>query len=93
MIICAYDISDTRLRTQFSKQLQKYGRRLQYSVFELNNSPRVLNNVVVDIDRYFKPRFEQTDSVIIFQICNADKPRIKRYGWAVNEERDMLVFK
>ena len=93
MIICTYDISDDKLRTQFSKSLQKYGRRLQMSVFELNNSPRVLSNVVLDIDRYFKPRFEQTDSVLIFQLCNADKPKIKRYGWAVNEESDMLIFK
>lgn len=93
MIICTYDISNTKLRTQFSKKLQKYGRRLQYSVFELNNSPRVLNNVVLDIDRYFKSRFQPTDSVLIFQLCNADKPKIKRYGWAVNEESDMLIFR
>lgn len=92
MIICTYDISNTKLRTQFSKKLEKYGRRLQLSVFELNNSPRVLNNVVLDIDRYFKPRFEQTDSVLIFQLCNADKPKVKRYGWAVHEESDMLLF-
>lgn len=93
MVICTYDISNTKLRTQFSKKLEKYGRRMQYSVFEINNSPRVLNNIVLDIDRYFGPRFEQTDSVLIFQICKSDIQKIKRYGWAVNEETDMLIFK
>lgn len=40
MLIITYDISDTKLRTEFSKMIMKYGRRLQMSVYELNNSPR-----------------------------------------------------
>lgn len=93
MIICTYDISNTKLRTQFSKTLEKYGRRLQYSVFEINNSPRVLNNVTQEIEGRFRRHFEETDSVLLFQICEADKKKIKRYGWAVREESSMLLFK
>ena len=37
MIIISYDISDTKLRTKFSKFLMKSGGiRLQYSVYEFN---------------------------------------------------------
>lgn len=93
MIICTYDISDNKLRTQFSKTLEKYGRRLQYSVFEINSSPRVLNNIVLEIEGNYRRRFAQTDSVLLFQLCNTDKPKVKRYGWAVHEEKSMLLFK
>ncbi len=45
MYLVLYDIEDDRLRTRFSKFLQKYGRRLQYSVFEVKNSKRILDNI------------------------------------------------
>ena len=34
MIIISYDISDNKLRTKFAKYISKFGRRMQYSVFE-----------------------------------------------------------
>lgn len=46
MIVVSYDISDDKLRTKFSKYLSKFGHRLQYSVFEIDNSTRILNNIV-----------------------------------------------
>jgi len=38
VIIVAYDISNNKVRTQFSKFLEKYGVRVQFSVFEIQNS-------------------------------------------------------
>ena len=35
MLIISYDISETKVRTKFSKFLQKFGRRIQLSVFEI----------------------------------------------------------
>ena len=55
MIIVSYDISDDKLRTKFSKYLEKYGHRIQYSVFEIDNSERLLDNIVNEI----KNRFEK----------------------------------
>ena len=49
MVIVSYDISDDKLRTKFSKYLSKFGHRLQYSVFEIDNSNRILDNIVTDI--------------------------------------------
>lgn len=92
MLIITYDISDTKLRTKFSKMIMKYGRRLQLSVYELNNSPRALNNVMIQIEQRFKPRFAATDSVMIIPICRADKAKIFRMGYAVNEEKSVILF-
>jgi CRISPR-associated protein Cas2 len=92
MLIITYDISDTKLRTKFSKMILKYGRRLQMSVYELNNSPRTLNNVMIEIEHRFRPKFAITDSVMIIPICKADKAKIFRMGYAVHEETTVILF-
>lgn len=48
MIIISYDISDTKLRTKFSKFLMKSGGiRLQYSdiVFRSVEQPKTIRNI------------------------------------------------
>ncbi|MFZ1248802.1 MAG: CRISPR-associated endonuclease Cas2 [Candidatus Saccharimonadales bacterium] len=92
MLIITYDISDTKLRTKFSKMILKYGRRLQYSVYELNNSQRALNNVTIEIRHRFQPRFGPSDSVMIIPICKSDEAKIFRMGYAVHEEQSVIVF-
>jgi CRISPR-associated protein Cas2 len=89
MLIVSYDISDTKLRTHFSKFLKRFGRRLQFSVYEINNSPRFLDNVILEIRDHFEKRFEQSDSVFIFDM---EKNEVHRFGYALNEEKDFLIF-
>lgn len=91
MLIVSYDISNTKLRSKFSKFLEKYGRRLQYSVFEIKNSDRILNIILVEIEKTFAMKFAMTDSVLIFSLCEWCKKKIHRYGYAVHEEEE-LVF-
>ena len=89
MLIISYDISDDKLRTQFSKFIRKFGGRLQYSVFEIRNSDRVLENITTQIKCYFEKRFSQADSILIIELnpnCN-----ITRYGYAKNDETDLLI--
>jgi CRISPR-associated protein Cas2 len=92
MLLLSYDISNDKLRTQFSKFLNKYGRRFQYSVYEIRNSPRVLNNIVTEIEKVYAKQFGGSDSVVIFTICESDKNKIKRFGFAKNEELEVVVF-
>jgi len=87
----SYDISNDKLRTAFAKLIKKYGRRLQYSVREIKNSTRVLNILVTSIDKIYGPKFEMTDSVVMFTICEGCAPKIKRYGYAVQEEEDLVM--
>lgn len=91
MLIVSYDISNDKLRTRFSKFLKKHGRRLQYSVFELDHSERVLNVVLLEIEKKFKKRFDNADSIIILPLCERCVKKVTRYGYAVQEEQP-LVF-
>jgi CRISPR-associated protein Cas2 len=90
MLLVVYDISCDKLRTQFSKFLKKFGRRLQYSVFEIKNSKRIISNIETEIKVNYEDRFGQSDSVLIFNI--PDKSNIMRFGYPVNEETDLLLF-
>jgi len=90
MLIVSYDISDDKTRTQFSNFLKKFGYRLQYSVFKIKNSDRILNNITVEIKGIFAKKFEETDSVIIFSLSRQCK--IYSYGYAKNEEKEFMII-
>lgn len=90
MIIISYDISDDKLRTKFAKYLTRFGHRLQYSVFEIQNSDRLLDNIEADIKNIFDKQFTQTDSVIIFRLSKTCK--ITRYGYARNDTLDAIII-
>ena len=83
MIVVSYDISDDKLRTKFSKYLSKFGHRLQYSVFEIDNSKRIVDNIVTDIKNRFEKCFTQQDSVIIFKLSSSCE--VLRFGYAKND--------
>ena len=89
MLIVSYDISDNKTRTRFSKFLSKFGHRLQYSVFKVKNSQRVLNNIVAEINGVFAKQFIETDSVMIFSLSKQCK--VFSYGYAKNEEKDFIL--
>lgn len=92
MIIVSYDISNDKLRTQFSKFLLKYWRRLQYSVFELKNSERILKLVLLEVDKKFAKRFDNWDSILIFMLCEGCIKKVKRYWYPVNEESEIVFM-
>jgi CRISPR-associated protein Cas2 len=90
MLVVSYDISEDKLRTKFAKTLIKQGGiRLQYSVFEFNNSKRVLDNLKVRIDNYYSKRFGGGDSVFIFE---TDEQKAIKYGNAIHRDQDLLFF-
>lgn len=91
MIIISYDISSDKLRTQFAKYLSKFGHRLQYSVFEIDNSKKILDNIVTSIKNKYEKKFEQTDSVMIFILSSSCE--VIRYGYAKNEESNLFIIK
>ncbi len=92
MLIVSYDISSNKVRYHFSKFLEKYGRRLQYSVFELKNSNRILAIVLLEIEKKFAKRFANTDSILIFEVCEGCKKKVHRYGYAVHEEEELIFM-
>jgi len=89
VIIISYDIKDDKLRSRFCKYIKKFGYRLQYSVFEITNSKRMLQVIMSDITNEFEKLFSQEDSVIIIETSETCK--ISRWGYAKNEESDIIV--
>lgn len=90
MLIISYDISDDKLRGKFSRMLTKHGAvRLQFSVYEVNNTDRMMNNIVVMIEDMFAKKFDGGDSVIIF---DASAIKLKKYGNAIHRDSDIVYF-
>lgn len=89
MILLSYDIQDDKLRTKFSKFIKKYGYRIQYSVFEISNSERMLNNIEKEIKNNFEKKFSQSDSIII--IRTSKNCEITKYGYAKNDDSDIIM--
>jgi CRISPR-associated protein Cas2 len=87
-----HDTPQIERGASFSKFLKKHGRRLQYSVFELKNSHRILQNVIKEVEYKYKPLFKKSDSVLIYQICQSCEKKILRYGYAVHEEESLVCF-
>lgn len=90
MIIISYDISDDKKRTKFCRYIQRFGHRLQYSVYEIENSERILNNIITDINNKFKKCFDQSDSVYIFQMSASCK--VTKFGYAENEDDSLIII-
>lgn len=90
MIIVSYDISDDKLRTNFAKYLSKFGHRIQYSVFEIDNSIRILDNIISDLKNKYEKIFSQEDSVMIFKLSSSCE--VLRFGYAKNDEKDFIII-
>lgn len=89
MLVISYDISNTKLRNKFSKMLTKHGAiRLQFSVYEINNTNRVIENLMVLIDDFAKT-FDGGDSVIIFDVSAV---KLKKYGNAIHRDVDIVYL-
>ena len=91
MVLISYDISSDKKRNKFSKYLSRFGYRLQYSVFQIENSDRILNNIITDINNTFSKTFDEEDSIYIFKMNNSCE--IIRYGYARNDEKTMIIVK
>lgn len=90
MVLVSYDISDDKLRTKFARDLSKYGFRLQYSLFQINNSEHLLDNFINILENKYSSKFSQSDSVLIIRLNSNCK--IDKYGYAKNEDSDYFVI-
>ena len=90
MLVISYDIKDDKVRTKFSKMLTRNGAiHLQYSVYEINNTERVMKNLLVLIEDKFSKEFGGDDSVIIFDVSSV---KLKKYGNAIHRDQDVVYF-
>ncbi len=89
MLLVSYDIANDKLRTRFARYLSKFGYRLQYSVFEIRNSERLLDNIIIEIETVYGKEFKDTDSVIILNL----NQQCKKYcfGYAAKDKPLMII--
>ena len=89
MIIISYDIKDDKLRAKFSKYIKRFGERIQYSVYRIENGERILSNIIADINNGFMDLFNDDDSVLIFKLSKSCETI--RMGYSVNEEKELII--
>ncbi len=92
MLIVSYDFANDKVRTRFAKFLSAYGQKIQYSVYSIKNSQRILANILTEIDASYKREFKNTDSILIFSICDGCMKKIKKYGSAGHDNEDVVYF-
>lgn len=89
MKIVSYDITEKKMRSNFSKMLKENGAiRLQYSVYEVRNTKRIMDNLVAKIETYSK-HFTADDSVVIFDV---DMNKMSKYGNAIHRDKPVVYF-
>jgi len=90
MIIISYDIKDDKIRAKFAKMIRSHGAiRLQLSVYEVNNTRRVIENIKLNIVEKFSKLFTGADSVLIFD-ANIDS--VIKYGNAIHRDKDVVFL-
>lgn len=90
MIIVSYDIKSNKIRTKFAKMLRSQGAiRLQFSVYEVNNTQRIIDNIKMNIVDKFSKLFTGADSVMIFDAPNA---KVQKFGNAIHRDKDVVYF-
>lgn len=76
-VIIAYDVSDDRRRYHLCKALERYGVRIQYSVFELAISRKELYKLVDDLNGIID---NSADRLFILPLCEGCHAAMGCYG-------------
>ncbi len=77
-VVVAYDIADDRRRHRVASELENFGQRVQYSVFECHLSPAQFKALQ---DRLAKLIVEAQDRVRFSTLCERDVRRILIDGY------------
>lgn len=75
--LLAYDITDDKRRAKTAKLMESLGERVQGSVFEAWLTPAELQKIVTRSEKIMKMT---EDSLRIYAVCEACRPRLKTMG-------------
>jgi CRISPR-associated protein Cas2 len=90
MIIVSYDIKNDKLRTRFAKMLTRHGAiRLQYSVYEVNHTRRIIDNIKLQIEEEYGQLFTPDDSVVVFEVSNTN---VMKFGNAIHRDKEIVYL-
>ena len=70
--------------------IQKQGAiRLQYYVYEIVNTKRLFDNMLILIEDFISQYLTGADSIIIFDVSDM---KLRKYGNAIHRDQDVLYF-
>ncbi len=52
----------------------------------------MLKNIVAEVDTKYKKFFSVGDSILIFKLCSPCDGKVSKYGYASNEDVDILFM-
>ena len=55
----------------------------------MENSNRILNNVITQIENKFEKQFDESDSVFIFMLSTSCK--VLKYGFPRHEDKELCI--
>jgi CRISPR-associated protein Cas2 len=91
MILVTYDISNTKTRTKLSKFLERYGRRLQFSVFEISQPDYTIELIKKTINQEFRSKIKRNDSILFVPIFPSLENQIVRIGKTIQAEKGFKI--
>ncbi len=86
-----YDISDDKRLHKIAKIMESYGVRVQKSVFELEGTRKIIENIRRKVNSIIKDR----DFVVYFEVCEKDWQKQLKYGVGRNikfEDKETYII-
>lgn len=78
MYVVSYDLSNNKLRNKVAKELENYGRRVQYSVFECRISKKQMEQLYKKLLPIMQR--EPEGNIRIYRICMNCEEQIQTIG-------------
>jgi len=88
----AYDFTSDSRRAKFVKSLEKYGIRIQYSLFEFDLTVARKIELFARLKKYEFLQNKDGESVIIIPIFKDSLQKIERYGKTVDIFDKSAIF-
>lgn len=78
MYVISYDLSNNKLRNKVAKELENYGRRVQYSVFECRISKKQMEQLYEKLLPIMQK--EPEGNIRIYRLCMNCEEQIQTIG-------------
>lgn len=90
--IVSYDISNSKLRNKLVRILEKYGERVQYSVFEFDLNRSMYLNLLSELKINGFLRKNKDVKIFIYKLTPSLVRRIKRIGYKPTIDSKYIII-
>ena len=91
MYVISYDISSDRVRRKIAKELENYGKRVQYSVFECDISKKKYKELYSKLLKLMLK--EEEGGIRIYDICASCSKKLVTIGESeIKEDEEVIII-